>query len=103
MSNISRRDVLKGAVALGAAATLSLSSSPSAMAAGDINIGIVAKVRIPWFDNVEKGVLQAGEELGVNSFMLAPTSDDAAQQVRFVEDLIAQQVDVIGVIPNDGA
>lgn len=103
MSNISRRDVLKGAAALGAAGALGMSSSTSALATGDIDIGIVAKIRIPWFDNVEKGVLKAGEELGVNSFMLAPTSDDAAQQVRFVEDLIAQQVDVIGVIPNDGA
>ena len=35
--------------------------------------------------------------------MIAPTTDDAAQQVRAVEDLIAKKVDVIGVIPNDGA
>src|SRR6185369_8408475 len=55
------------------------------------------------FDNVEKGVVKAGEELGVKAWMIAPTSDDAAQQVRAVEDLIAKKVDVIGVIPNDGA
>ncbi len=35
--------------------------------------------------------------------MIAPTTDDAAQQVRAVEDLIAKKVDVIGVIPNNGA
>ena len=66
-------------------------------------IGIVGKIRIPWFDNVEKGVLKAGQELGVNATMIIPTEADAAQQVRAVEDLIAKKVDVIGVIPNDGA
>jgi simple sugar transport system substrate-binding protein len=52
---------------------------------------------------VEKGVNKAAQDLGVNAWMIAPTTDDAAQQVRAVEDLIAKKVDVIGVIPNNGA
>lgn len=101
MHNITRRKLMQGAAALGAASTF----APSGVlgANNPAQIGIVAKIRIPWFDNVEKGVIQAGKDLGVNAWMIAPTTDDAAQQVRAVEDLIAKKVDVIGVIPNDGA
>lgn len=104
MQGPSRRSVLKGALALGAAGAVSGLALESALAANNpAQIGIVAKIRIPWFDNVEKGVLKAAGDLGVNAWMIAPTTDDAAQQVRAVEDLIAKKVDVIGVIPNDGA
>jgi simple sugar transport system substrate-binding protein len=104
MKNITRRGLVGGAFRLGAVAALCGSTAGRALAQADsIDIGIVAKVRIPWFDNVEKGVVKAGEELGINAWMIAPTTDDVAQQVRAVEDLIAQQVEVIGVIPNDSA
>ena len=33
--------------------------------------------------------------------MVGPTSADPALQVRAIEDLIAQGVNVIGVVPND--
>ncbi len=102
MINHPSRGLVHRIATFGAAIALSLSFIQMAHAQ-DISIGIVAKLRIPWFDNVEKGVDKAGAELGVKAFMIAPTTDDAAQQVRIVEDLIAQQVDVIGVIPNDGA
>ncbi|WP_432816707.1 substrate-binding domain-containing protein [Sulfitobacter sp. JB4-11] len=101
---ITRRGTIRAALSLGALATLYSTTATSALAdAHQTEIGVVAKVRIPWFDNVEKGVVKAGEELGIKAWMIAPTSDDVAQQVRAVEDLIAQQVDVIGVIPNDSA
>jgi simple sugar transport system substrate-binding protein len=104
MSQISRRSVIKGALALGVAGSVSGLALESALAANNpAQSGIVAKIRIPWFDNVEKGITKAGADLGVNAWMIAPTTDDAAQQVRAVEDLIAKKVDVIGVIPNDGA
>jgi simple sugar transport system substrate-binding protein len=101
MANITRRTLMKGAAAIGVASTLPF---PRARAANSpLQIGIVAKIRIPWFDNVEKGVNKAAKDLGVTAWMIAPTTDDAAQQVRAVEDLIAKKVDVIGVIPNNGA
>lgn len=102
MTEITRRNLMKTAGALGATTALTSLFPSMASAADTTQIGVVAKIRIPWFDNVEKGIVKAGEELGINAFMIAPTSDDAAQQVRAVEDLIAQKVDVIGVIPNDG-
>ncbi|HSK39482.1 MAG TPA: substrate-binding domain-containing protein [Arenibaculum sp.] len=65
-------------------------------------IGVVVKIGgIPWFNAMEAGIEQQAEELGVDAFMVGPTSADPALQVRAVEDLIAQGVDVIGVVPND--
>jgi simple sugar transport system substrate-binding protein len=100
MGEITRRRIIIGTTLVCAAAAL---PPFRARAANPARIGIVAKIRIPWFDNVEKGIKKAAQELGVDAFMIAPTTNDAAQQVRAVEDLIAKRVDVIGVIPNDGA
>ena len=100
MRKITRRTLVKGAGALGA---LSILPSPIVLAANNpVQIGVVGKVKIPWFDNVAKGVAQAGKELGVDASIINPTTDDPAEQVRAIEDLIAKKVDVIGVIPNDG-
>jgi simple sugar transport system substrate-binding protein len=91
---------MQGAAALGAVGTL---GTFKALAANSpAQIGIVGKVKIPWVDNVEKGVLKAGQDLGVNASIINPTTDDPAEQVRAIEDLIAKKVDVIGVVPNDG-
>lgn len=65
-------------------------------------IGVVVKIGgIPWFNAMEAGIKKKSAELGVRAFMVGPTSADPALQVRAVEDLIAQKVDVIGVVPND--
>lgn len=65
-------------------------------------IGVVVKIGgIPWFNAMEMGIKKKAAELGVKAFMVGPTSADPALQVRAVEDLIAQKVDVIGVVPND--
>jgi simple sugar transport system substrate-binding protein len=100
---ISRRALVQSAAAFGVAGAFGALTSLSAVAQGTTQIGIIAKIRIPWFDNVEKGIQKAAKELNIKATMIAPTSDDAAQQVRAIEDLIAQKVNVIGVIPNDGA
>jgi simple sugar transport system substrate-binding protein len=65
-------------------------------------IGIVVKIGgIPWFNAMEAGIKKRADQLGVKAFMVGPTSADPALQVRTIEDLIAQHVDVIGVVPND--
>ena len=65
-------------------------------------IGVVVKIGgIPWFNAMEAGIKKKGAELGLKTFMVGPTSADPALQVRAIEDLIAQKVDVIGVVPND--
>ena len=45
---------------------------------------------------------KAGRTSGVDAIIINPTTDDPAEQVRAIEDLIAKKVDVIGVVPNDG-
>ena len=73
-----------------------------AMAQDAPRMGVVVKIGgIPWFNAMETGIKRKGEELGIDAWMVGPTSADPALQVRAVEDLIAQGVDAIGVVPND--
>ena len=73
-----------------------------ALAQDKAKLGVVVKIGgIPWFNAMEVGIKQRGEELGMDAFMIGPTSADPALQVRAIEDLIAQGVDAIGVVPND--
>ena len=65
-------------------------------------VGVVVKIGgIPWFNSMEAGIKTRADELGIDAFMIGPTSADPALQVRAIEDLIAQGVDAIGVVPND--
>ncbi|WP_275287359.1 substrate-binding domain-containing protein [Halomonas elongata] len=77
-------------------------ASTSVMAQESPTIAVVAKVGgIPWFNAMEMGIEEMGNELGAEAYMVGPTSADPALQVRAVEDLISRGVDVIGVVPND--
>ena len=100
MASMTRRTAFKGAAAFGLA--VSVSGLSAHAAGGKPQVGVVGKVKIPWFDNVAKGVSKAGQDLGVEATEINPTTDDPAEQVRAIEDLIAKKVDVIGVVPNDG-
>ena len=87
--------------------TVTLALGLAAIATGAVaqdkaKLGVVVKIGgIPWFNAMEVGIKQRGEELGMDAFMIGPTSADPALQVRAIEDLIAQGVDAIGVVPND--
>lgn len=84
------------------AASLSLAGAFSAWAQDGAKVGVVVKIGgIPWFNAMDAGIQSQGEKLGLNAFMVGPTSADPALQVRAIEDLIAQGVKVIGVVPND--
>ena len=60
-------------------------------------------VGIPYFNASEVGANQAGKDLGINVIYTGPTTADAAEQVRMLEDLISKGVDAICVAPNDAA
>ncbi|MCL5985307.1 MAG: substrate-binding domain-containing protein [Actinobacteria bacterium] len=62
---------------------------------------VIVKLEHPWFDDTEKGIKEAAEELGVNAYMIGPAEADAAQQIAMIEDSIAKGVDAISVVPND--
>lgn len=85
-----------------AAGILAAAIATAAAAQDKPRMGVVVKIGgIPWFNAMEVGIKEEGEKLGVDAFMVGPTSADPALQVRAIEDLIAQGVDVIGVVPND--
>ncbi len=77
-------------------------AAPSSYAKDKFRMGIVVKIGgIPWFNAMEAGIKKAAEARGVDAWMIGPQSSDPALQVRAIEDLIAQGVDAIGVVPND--
>jgi simple sugar transport system substrate-binding protein len=82
------------------AASLSLGVSFAALAADKVSV-VVKIGGIPWFNAMDAGIKEQGAKLGLDAFMVGPTSADPALQVRAIEDLIAQGVKVIGVVPND--
>ncbi|OQY33177.1 MAG: hypothetical protein B6241_08730 [Spirochaetaceae bacterium 4572_59] len=70
----------------------------------EITIVVMPKlVGIPYFNASETGAIQAGKDLGINVIYTGPTTPDAAEQVRMLEDLISKGVDAICVAPNDAA
>lgn len=86
----------------GLSAAVLLACGGATLADDKVTIGVVVKIGgIPWFNAMEEGIKEQADKLGVEAFMIAPTSADPALQVRAIEDLIARKVDVIGVVPND--
>lgn len=76
--------------------------STSSFAADSFKMGVVVKIGgIPWFNAMEEGIKKEAAKQGVEAWQIGPTAADPALQVRAIEDLIAQKVDVIGVVPND--
>ena len=54
---------------------------------------------IAWFNRMRDGVRKFGDETGHKCFLLGPAQADAALQVQIIEDVIAQGVDAICVVP----
>lgn len=65
------------------------------------NFATVVKLTgVGWFDRMEKGVNQFDSDYDcVTAFQQGPSQADAALQVQVIEDLIAQGVDAINVVP----
>jgi simple sugar transport system substrate-binding protein len=63
-------------------------------------IATVVKVsNIAWFDRMSEGVKKFAKDSGYDAFQVGPSKADAAIQVQLIEDLIAQKVDAICVVP----
>jgi simple sugar transport system substrate-binding protein len=62
---------------------------------------VVKIAGINWFNRMEEGVNAWGEENGVDASLVGPAEADAAQQIPIIEDLIAQGVDALCVVPMD--
>ena len=74
---------------------------PSVLAQDDaVTIPMIVKISgIQWFDRMEEGVNEYAQETGQDVYQLGPAQADAALQVQIVEDMIAQGVDAIAVVP----
>ncbi|MDO5686675.1 MAG: substrate-binding domain-containing protein [Neisseria sp.] len=67
-----------------------------------LTIAVVGKIGgIAWFNAMEQGVLQQAKEMGVDAFMMNPADTKPQSQIAIIEELIARNVSVIGVVPND--
>ncbi|ABC23102.1 autoinducer 2 ABC transporter substrate-binding protein [Rhodospirillum rubrum] len=90
--------------ALAADAPVDVSQVPKGFSAKDVgksySIATVVKVDgIAWFDRMREGAKQFGADTGHDTWMVGPSQADAAAQVQLVENLIAQGVDAICVVP----
>jgi len=62
---------------------------------------VVKESSDPWFIRMEEGVQQYAADTGNNAFQKGPAAYDSAQQVQILEELIAQDIDAICVVPID--
>ncbi|HEY85438.1 MAG TPA: autoinducer 2 ABC transporter substrate-binding protein [Chloroflexi bacterium] len=77
-------------------------AADEAPAKEDLTFVTVVKIAgINWFNRMEEGVVAWGKDNGVNATLVGPAEADAAQQIPIIEDLIAQGVDALCIIPMD--
>ena len=76
--------------------------APAEEAGESYTIATVVKlVGVAWFDRMEIGVNQfAADHPEHDVFQTGPATGDPAEQVRVIEDLIAQGVDALCVVPS---
>lgn len=67
----------------------------------DYQVVMVVKQSDSWFDDMATGIEQLKKDTGLNVSVQVPETGDAASQISIMENLIAQGVDAICVVPND--
>lgn len=53
----------------------------------------------PWFIRMEDGVNKFAQDTGIEAYQKGPSKTDSAQQVQVIEELIAQDINAICVVP----
>lgn len=81
------------------ASLLILSMTSAALADGLVVANLPKSVGGAWFNRMAVGIEAYGEESGNEAFQTGADKGDAALQVKEVENLIAQMVDVITIVP----
>lgn len=79
------------------------STADSSATAKDVKIGFVVKsLADQYWTLVKAGAQAKADELGVELTFIAPNAEsDVATQVSMIEDLVAQEVDVICIAPSN--
>lgn len=80
-------------------------SGGEAASSKKITVAMLPKKKgVPYFTSCSEGAMEAAKELGnVELIYDGPTSGDAAEAVKLIDQWTAQGVDVIAVSPNDPA
>jgi simple sugar transport system substrate-binding protein len=92
------------AVAVAGCSTVGGADAGAGDDSGKFRIVTVSKVEgITWFQRMSEGVDMFNAEYSdeVEAYQTGPAQGDPALQIQIVEDLIAQGVDAIIVVPND--
>jgi simple sugar transport system substrate-binding protein len=97
---MNRRNTLKLIAATALAGAFGMSGLAIAQDSKKM-VTVVKIAGIPWFNALENGIEKGAEDFKINASMVGPANVDPAQQVKLLEDLIAQKVDVIGLVPLD--
>ena len=81
------------------AASASMLAMP-AMAQEGKKIATVVKIAgIQWFNRMEEGVKKYAADTGTDAFQVGPAQADPQQQAALIEDMIAQGVNALAVVP----
>ena len=89
---------------VGLASNLSAQQGKSSKPMKDWKIALVPKDSTnAWFVRMEVGVKQYAKDTKINAFQKGPAKTDAALQAQVIQDLIAQGVDALCVVPVDPA
>lgn len=67
----------------------------------EYQVVMIVKQSDSWFDDMATGVAQLKKDTGLNVSVQVPETGDAASQIAIMENLIAQGVDAICIVPND--
>lgn len=87
--------ILAGVLAVSTAMTVA-----TPISAQEVSIATVVKIAgIQWFNRMEEGVKDYAADTGINAFQVGPAQADPQQQVALIEDMIAQGVNAIAVVP----
>jgi ribose transport system substrate-binding protein len=66
-----------------------------------VKVVVIGKSVHPYWSNVEKGVIAAGKDLGIETVFFVPPKEDVAAQIQTMETYIAQGVTGIAIAPSD--
>lgn len=80
--------------------------APQSQPGGDDKFTVLVlpkMIGIPIFDAFEAGAVQAKEDFGIDVIYTGPTTADAVEQVKILEDYINKGIDCVAVAPNDPA
>ncbi|ETX26539.1 substrate-binding domain-containing protein [Roseivivax isoporae] len=93
---LNRTTILAGVAAFGCGAVPAIAQKSNEV------VTVVKVTGENWFTRMEEGVRAYGEENeGVETRQVGPGRADAAQQSAMIQDLVAQNVDALAIVPMD--